>query len=335
MAKNNDINCLEETHGKDEFLQAVQVLFPQLRLFGTFTLKNFKAGGSAKFVHKNLLPDGAIVTHVTTCQGRDHTVTIRSGGGVMVVVNVHFERDLVLRDLRERLRLISLHWPRYPEAFGVIIGDFNICEPEKGRFTEGDTGKMAVFRSFFPHVLDIAQPSSTRKNSAADGTIRTQFSRMLVKSHSQTLQGRIPPLMVRFVFYPESTGRSLMYLLLRRVIFIAILMFLTTLENGIMSQFESSFRNRQIVATTSSEFRVGCPNIPFSALFCKRNSDVKVETDTSRTPAQHTRQLGSFALGCLNRIASLQEQTFGHTDALLCGLGTCWKMLRPMLLRVR
>ena len=46
---------------------------------------------------------------------------------------LHFEPDLVLRDLRERERRISLHWPRYPEAFGVIIGDFNICEPEEER----------------------------------------------------------------------------------------------------------------------------------------------------------------------------------------------------------
>ena len=35
---------------------------------------------------KNLLPDGAIVTRVITCQGRDHTVTISSGEGILVVV---------------------------------------------------------------------------------------------------------------------------------------------------------------------------------------------------------------------------------------------------------
>ena len=75
-------------------------------------------------------------------------MTIRSGGSVMVIVNVHFEPDLILRDLPERLRRVSPHWPRYPEAFGVIIGDFHICEPEEGRFsvgnqtfTEGDAGK--------------------------------------------------------------------------------------------------------------------------------------------------------------------------------------------------
>ena len=121
LARYNDI-CLQETHGKDEFLQAVQVLVPQFRLFGTLIPNNESAGGSAIFIHENLLPDGAIVTHVTTCQGRDHIVTTRSGDCVLVVVNVHFEPDLTWRGLRERLRRISPHWPCYPGALGVIIG---------------------------------------------------------------------------------------------------------------------------------------------------------------------------------------------------------------------
>ena len=52
---------------------------------------------------------------------------MRSGGSIMVIVNIHFEPDLILRNLRERLRRISLNWPRYAED-GVIIGDFNICD---------------------------------------------------------------------------------------------------------------------------------------------------------------------------------------------------------------
>ena len=91
------------------------------------------AGGSAILVHKDILPGHAFVSHEITCQGRDHIVTMRSGEGVLVIVNVHFEPHLVMRYLRERLRRVSLHWPRNPEALGVI-GDFNICEPEEGRF---------------------------------------------------------------------------------------------------------------------------------------------------------------------------------------------------------
>ena len=85
VAKNNDI-CLQETHGKDEFLQAVHILFPPFRLLGAVTLNSVNEGGSAFFVHKNFLPDGAVVNHTPTCQGRSH-----SDHSVLVVVNVHFE----------------------------------------------------------------------------------------------------------------------------------------------------------------------------------------------------------------------------------------------------
>ena len=94
--------------------------------------------------HKGLLPDDAVVTHVIICQGRDHIVNVRSGCRNLVVVNVHFEPELTLRSLREN-------------AIGMIMGDFNICEPEEGRFnvwnqtfTDGDTGKAALFHSLFP-----------------------------------------------------------------------------------------------------------------------------------------------------------------------------------------
>ena len=117
---------------------------------------NPNAGGSAICIHKDLLLDDAMVTHMVTCQGRDHIVSIRSGCRNLTVVNFHFEPKLTLRSLRGRLRLIAPHWPLYPEAVGVIAGDFDICEPEEGRFnvrnqsfTEGDKGKAALFHSFF------------------------------------------------------------------------------------------------------------------------------------------------------------------------------------------
>ena len=110
-----------------------------------------------------------------TCQGRDHLVRVQSGRQSPVIVNVHFEPELSLRRLRERLRLITPHWPSYPNAVGIILGDFNICEPEEGRFkfwnqtfTDG-----AMFHSFFPHVLESAQPDYTWRDSTALGIIRT------------------------------------------------------------------------------------------------------------------------------------------------------------------
>ena len=152
----------------------------QFRMFGTFMLNNVNAGGSAIFIRKDLLPDHAFVSHVITYQGRDHIVTRRSGESVLVIVNVHFEPDLALRDLRERLHRISLHWPRYPEALGVIIGEFNICEPEEGRFNvrnqtfaEGDAWKTALSDPFFRMLLKLRNQFFTRKDTVADGTLRT------------------------------------------------------------------------------------------------------------------------------------------------------------------
>ena len=46
--------------------------------FGTLKPGNANAGGSAKCIHTDLLPDDAVVTHVTICQGRDHIVNVRS-----------------------------------------------------------------------------------------------------------------------------------------------------------------------------------------------------------------------------------------------------------------
>ena len=77
--------CLQEVHGKEEFLQALQVLAPRYKFLGTF-----QSFASTKiFCLKN-----AIVTHMITCQGRDHVVNVQSVRKNLVIVNVHFERDL-------------------------------------------------------------------------------------------------------------------------------------------------------------------------------------------------------------------------------------------------
>ena len=110
---NNNILCLQEVRGRDEYLQAIQVLAPRFLFFwvGNFFPGNENAGGSAICIHKDMLPEEAIVTHLITCQGRDHTVNIQSGRQSPVIVNVHFEPELSLRQLRERLHLINPHWP--------------------------------------------------------------------------------------------------------------------------------------------------------------------------------------------------------------------------------
>ena len=102
--------------GKDEYLEAIQVLAPQFQFFGTFIPDNVNAGGSGTCIHRDHLPEEAIVTHLVTCQGRDHFVHIQSGRHKLVIVNVHFEPELTLRQLRGRLRLIHPHWPTCPSG---------------------------------------------------------------------------------------------------------------------------------------------------------------------------------------------------------------------------
>ena len=114
-----------------------------------------------------------------------------------------------MRRLRERLRLITPHWPWYPGALGFIAGDFNICEPEGGRFndwnqtfTNGDAGRLFFSQYFFPHVLEIAQ---------------------------LTLREKIQQPMVQYARCPGLTGHSSISLWLKHAISIAILMYLRTL----------------------------------------------------------------------------------------------------------
>ena len=75
-----DLICLQEIHGKDEFLHAFQILAPRFQLFGMFARNNANAGGLAMCIHKDVLLGNAIVTQVVTCQCRDHIVNLRSGG---------------------------------------------------------------------------------------------------------------------------------------------------------------------------------------------------------------------------------------------------------------
>ena len=173
----NNIKCLQEVHGQDEHLQAIQVLATQFQFFGTFIPDNENAGGSAICIHRDLLP--AVVSHVITCQGRDHLVSIQSGRHNLVIINVHSEPELLLRQLRGRLRLIHPHWRAHPSGVGIILGDFNICDPEERRFnvwnqsfTDGAPGKTAVFHSFHTS-LRLPKSDYTRRDSTALGVTRT------------------------------------------------------------------------------------------------------------------------------------------------------------------
>ena len=173
----NNILCLQEVHGKDEYLQAIQVLAPRFKFLGTFAPGNENAGGSAICIHRDILPEEAVVSHLITCQGRDHIVSVQSGRHNLVIVNVHFEPEVTLRQLRRRLHLIHPHRPSYPNGVGIILGDFNICDPEEGRFnvwnrtfTDGDAGKTALFHSFFHTSLRLLNLITRRGTSQPLGS---------------------------------------------------------------------------------------------------------------------------------------------------------------------
>ena len=55
------------------------MLAPRFKFFGTFILGNENAGGSATCIHKDLLPEDAVVTHMNTCRSRDPIVSIQFG----------------------------------------------------------------------------------------------------------------------------------------------------------------------------------------------------------------------------------------------------------------
>ena len=182
-------------------------------------------------------------------------------------VGIHVATSLMavcdVRRLRERLRLLTLHWPSYPNAVGIILGDFNICEPEEGRFnvwnqtfTDGDTGKAALFHSFFPHVLEIAQPDCTMRDSSVIGIIRT-LSRI----------DRI------FINFPVAEARD----------FHCYSHVFENLGNqsipGVTRWYVLSFESRLIKDNRANTFQVGCPNISFSVL---SSNGFRTATDTLR-----------------------------------------------------
>ena len=89
LTEHNNI-CLQEIHVNDGFQHATQVLAPRFLLYGTFIPSNANTRSSSKCIHEDLLPDVTVVTHVITCQSRDHIVNVRSGRRNPVVVSVHF-----------------------------------------------------------------------------------------------------------------------------------------------------------------------------------------------------------------------------------------------------
>ena len=136
------------------------------------------------------------------------------------------------------------------------MGDFIICEPEERKLNSWNQTlvmwkKAAIFRSFFPHVLEVAQ---------------TDFARR-----------EIQQLTVLYAHCPESTEHLTIFLRLKHGTSIAIPTHLKILANGpyraIIQLCGSSFKHQQFDVTRAGAFRVGCPNILFFCSVLKHISD--------------------------------------------------------------
>ena len=107
MLENNDVSCLQETHGHIEFLQALSVLHTQFHMLGTF----YPRPGQRATLIRETLPHGdtAVLTHVVIHQVRDQLANIHSENGSLTIAYVHLESESNLRNLRERQQRISTH----------------------------------------------------------------------------------------------------------------------------------------------------------------------------------------------------------------------------------
>ena len=110
------------------------------------------------------------------------------------------EPELTLRRLRERLRLINPHWPPYPNAVGIIVGDFNICDPEEGRFNVSRHSQIV-----------------TRERQQCF----TPFFHLSLRLLNLITRGGTPQPLGSYALYQGLIASLLTYLWLRREIFTA------------------------------------------------------------------------------------------------------------------
>ena len=105
-------------------------------------------------------------------------------------------------------------------------------------------GKVALFQSLFPRVLEIAQPDYTRRDSSVSGVIRTLSS--VDKA---------------FINIPIAEARDF---------HCSSHVFENLGKRSIPSEHAAGRGHSKADYsgdTRANAFRVGCPNVPFSVLF--------------------------------------------------------------------
>ena len=253
LVADHNILCLQEVHGKDEFLQALQVLTSRFLFFGTFIPGNENAGGSAICIHKDLLTDNATVTHIVTCPGRDHIVSVQSERTKLVIVKFHFEPELTVRRLRERLRLIVPQWPSYPLVLALSLVTSIFATPKKEDSTR------------FSPIVILERP-----------LLCISISRTFLNSQNLITPGGTHKSVASFVPYLELIG-SLSTCRWTKCVTFTITH--TFLRSWITGQFRAitqrcvwSFKNPIMRGDNSNAFLNGCPNNHFCS-FLKRVHD--------------------------------------------------------------
>ena len=110
----------------------------------------------------------------------DHFVRFRHLDCYCAVINLNYQPERTLQELRQRLRAAAALWPMYPDNCGFLVCDFIFCDPAKGRFnardqtiSDGNSSRAVAFLAAFHRCLEIAQPFFTRKDVRRDGSIDT------------------------------------------------------------------------------------------------------------------------------------------------------------------
>ena len=178
LAKNNDIICLQEILGKHEFPQAIQVLAPQFRLCGTFIPKNFERrrighlhSQESLIWRSNHKACGYLPRPWSHCE---HTVWCPQPGCRQRPFLARSDpEEPTWKTAAYHSTLATIPWRSW-SAYGGF--QYLRAWGRKVQCLELDLHwwlrwKLLSSCSFSSHVLEIAQPHFTRRDSTADGTI--------------------------------------------------------------------------------------------------------------------------------------------------------------------
>ena len=168
-------------HGRIEHLMNIAVVLDRNAwLIFFFNSWNVNAGGSVFLALRGILGPNAIFEHEEIFPGRDHLVRIRQRDRSWTIIDLHYQPEDSLQELRRRLRAAAAVWFNYPEGKGFLVGHFHIFYPAEGSpnartqtFSDGDVSRAAALLTAFPRAVEINRPYCSRTDSRRDGSIHT------------------------------------------------------------------------------------------------------------------------------------------------------------------